>query len=80
MAKNKMPVAPVKPVGLEFLFIYACPFCRQQHSIIPFTRPATMRCDQCRKQFPIIPVDGKTLAYLKFMLANGKACIDPDFV
>ena len=46
-----------------------------------FSHAAAMaRCDACGKAFPIVPVDAKSVQYVRLMLANGKAAVDPDFL
>lgn len=71
---------PAKPCALELLVAYACPHCgRTLHMIAP-TRPGMVRCDACGDQFPVVPVEERTLAFLKIMLANGAAAVDSDFM
>lgn len=38
------------------------------------------QCDACRENFPIVPVDDRTIRYMKLIMAGGKAGIDPDFL
>lgn len=80
MVESKKPVAPVKPAGMEVIYLYPCPHCEREVPLIAPTRPAMAQCDACRKNFPIVPVDERTLRYFKVMLAGGKASIDPDFM
>jgi hypothetical protein len=78
--ESKKPLAPVKPVGLEMIYLYPCPFCEREVPLIAPTRPAMAQCDSCRKNFPIVPVDEHTVRYVKIMLAGGRASVDPDFL
>lgn len=78
--KSKKPVGPVKPSGMEVIYLYPCPHCQREVPLISPTRPAMAQCDSCRMNFPIVPVDEKTVRYLKLMLAQGRASIDPDFL
>ena len=39
-----------------------------------------MTCDVCRQKFPIVPVDASTVQFIKLMLADGPAAVDPDFL
>ncbi len=80
MGKSKKPITPVRPASMELIYLYPCPFCEREVPLIAPTRPAMAQCDACRKSFPIIPIDERTISYLKAMMANGKACIDPDFL
>ncbi|MBU1230814.1 MAG: hypothetical protein KKA55_04065 [Proteobacteria bacterium] len=74
------PLMPVRPVGMEIVFLYPCPHCARDVTLIAPTRPTMAQCDACRKSFPIVPVDDRTLRYFKVMLNGGKAAIDPDFL
>ncbi len=76
---NNKPLTPVKPVAMDFLFIYPCPFCGRQVPLLGPSQPSMAPCDGCRQMFPVVPVDGYTMRYLKLMLNNGKAAVDPDF-
>ncbi len=82
MAENKSskPVLPVKPVNMEIIYLYPCPFCEREVPLIAPTRPAMAQCDACRKNFPIVPVDDRTIRYVKLIMAGGKASVDPDFL
>ena len=80
MAESNKPVSPVRPAAMEVIYLYPCPYCEREVPLIAPTRPAMAQCDSCRKQFPIVPVDERTLRYFKVMLAGGKASIDPDFL
>ncbi|EPR31576.1 hypothetical protein dsat_0900 [Alkalidesulfovibrio alkalitolerans DSM 16529] len=80
MSETQKPVTPVKPTGLELIYLYACPFCGREVPVISPTSPAVAKCDACRKGFPIVPVDERTVRYIKLMLHGGSAGIDPDFL
>lgn len=73
------PLAPTPPDGMEIIFFYKCPFCARHVAIASPTEPRLLVCDNCRKSFPIIPVDEHSLHYVRIMLAGGKAAADPDF-
>lgn len=80
MSASGKPVTPVKPSGMEIIYLYPCPYCTREVPLIAPTRPAMAQCDACRKNFPIVPVDEKAVRYLRLMMAGGKAGIDPDFL
>jgi DNA-directed RNA polymerase subunit RPC12/RpoP len=76
--RNK-PLIPIRPSGMDLLFFYPCPFCRREVPTISPTKATVIRCDACRKEFPIMPVDERSVRFVKIMLAGGRAAIDPDF-
>ncbi len=80
MSVSSKPLTPVKPTGMELIFLYACPHCNREVPLVAPSRPAMVQCDACRENFPIVPVDDRTVRYMKVILANGKAGIDPDFL
>lgn len=80
MSGSNRPLMPVKPVNMELIFLYPCPYCGREVPLISPTAPAMAQCDVCRKTFPIVPVDTRTIQYLKLVTANGQASIDPDFL
>lgn len=80
MSNFNKPISPVKPVGMEVIFFYPCPHCGRKVPIIGAVQPSMERCDACQNLFPIVPVDRRTLQYLKVSLADGGAAIDPDFM
>ncbi|WP_029894719.1 hypothetical protein [Desulfohalovibrio reitneri] len=80
MAENEKPLTPVHPSGLELVYLYACPNCGREVPLIAPTQPSMARCDACSTRFPIVPVDDKSVRYIKTMTASGKAGIDPDFL
>ena len=77
---SQRPVQPVSPSGMELIFLYRCPHCGRKTALIAPTQPAMVPCDACRTPFPVMPVDEKTVQYVRVMMANGKAAVDPDFV
>lgn len=77
---SQRPVQPVQPHGMEFLFFYRCPHCAHQVALISPLQPAMARCDACGKTFPVVPVDVRSIQYVRLMFANGKAAADSDFI
>lgn len=77
---NRIPPAPVKPVKVEVVYLYPCPYCGREVPLIAPTTPSRVQCDACRQAFPIVPVDEKAVQFIKIMQAGGKAAIDPDFL
>lgn len=77
---GRIPPAPVRPVKVELVYMYPCPHCGREVPLIAPTTPSRVRCDACREHFPIVPVDEKTLQFIKLMQAGGPAGIDPDFL
>jgi hypothetical protein len=49
------PLTPVRPMGMEIVFLYPCPHCAREVTLIAPTRPSMAQCDACRKNFPIVP-------------------------
>ncbi|QLA16275.1 hypothetical protein [Desulfolutivibrio sulfoxidireducens] len=76
----KKPLTPVKPSGMELVFLYPCPFCGQTVPMASPAKPVLAQCGNCRGRFPIVPVDERTVNFVKLMTACGKAAVDPDFV
>lgn len=74
------PLKPVAPSGMELIFFYTCPHCGRQLSMLAPTHPAMVRCDACAKNFPIMPVDARGIQFVRLILAEGRAALDPDFV
>jgi hypothetical protein len=79
MAKNK-PLEPVRPVGIELISIYPCPFCGRRVPLMAPVKPGMGQCDACQKRFPVVPVDGRCVEFLKTMTFGGRAIIDPDYL
>ena len=58
----------------------ACPHCGQPNYVPEPVQPESCRCGRCAQTFPIIPVDRRTLQYLRIMFDNGRAAADIDFI
>lgn len=80
MRKSARPIAPVSPDGMEVIFFYSCPHCEHRLPVASPTQPAMVPCNACKKPFPIIPVDGFGLRFVRIMMNNGLAAVDPDFL
>ncbi len=76
----KKPLMPVKPSGMEIIYYYPCPFCERKVPLVAPSQPSMGQCDSCRNQFPVVPADERSLKFIKAILGEGKAGIDPDFV
>lgn len=77
---SQRPVQPVPPTGMELIFFYKCPRCGRNLALIAPTQPTMVQCESCRQPFPLVPVDARTVQYIKLMMAGGRAAADPDFV
>ena len=42
---------PVKPDGMELIFLYGCPHCGRRVPLLATTTPAMAQCDSCTKHF-----------------------------
>ncbi|WP_045212368.1 hypothetical protein [Desulfonatronovibrio magnus] len=73
-------VSPVRPVGMELVMFYPCPYCQRNVPLLAPTEPAMGDCDSCGRQFPVVPIDNTTTQYIKLILNNGQAAIDPEYV
>lgn len=71
---------PVGPDGMELVFFYPCPHCGRRMTVASPTQPAMIPCNACHKSFPILPVDERSLRFIRIMLHNGLAAVDPDFI
>lgn len=80
MRAPQRPVTPVQPTGMELIFLYRCPHCGRKTALISPTQPAMAQCDACNMPFPLVPVDERTVHFIKLMLADGRAAVDPDFI
>ena len=80
MSEKKKPLTPVKPINMELVFLYPCPFCAREVPLIAPTKPTMAHCDSCRQRFPVVPADDRTVRFFKLMTASGRAGIDPDFL
>ena len=78
--ERKKPWTPVKPSGMELIFLYRCPACGRQLPLIAPTRPTKARCESCGESFPIAPVDDKGVATVKLLMGDGAAACNPDFL
>ena len=76
----RRPVAPVKPIAMELVFFYSCPYCRRELPLVAPPQPIMVNCDVCRQAFPIVPVDEYSVQFVKLMLGDGPAAIDPDYL
>lgn len=74
------PASPVKPARMELVFFYTCPYCQRELPLLATTQPAMITCDVCRQSFPIVPIDEYSVHFVKLMLADGPAAIDPDYM
>lgn len=74
------PLEPVAPDALEMVFFYPCPFCQQRTAVAAPTQPGMIQCRHCGKEFPVVPVDRRSIQYVQIMLAGGRAAADPDFL
>ena len=79
MSLSSRPVQPVPPESMELVFFYRCPGCGRRNPLIAPTQPSMTRCESCGEPLPVMPVDERTVHYVKIMLANGRAALDPDF-
>ena len=79
MSLSSRPVQPVPPESMELVFFYRCPGCGRRNPLIAPTQPSMTRCESCGEPFPVMPVDERTVHYVKILLANGRAALDPDF-
>lgn len=77
---RKKPLAPVRPIGMELVYLYPCPFCGRNVPLLAPTQAGMGQCDACKKSFPLVPIDRKTVSFLKTIMAQGQASIDPDFL
>ena len=72
MSLSSRPVQPVPPESMELVFFYRCPGCGRRNPLIAPTQPSMTRCESCGEPFPVMPVDERTVHYVKIMLANGR--------
>lgn len=80
MTASKRPVSPVKPIAVELVFFYPCPHCMRELPLVSPSQPSMITCDVCRQSFPIVPIDEYTVHFIKLMLADGPAAVDPDYI
>ncbi len=72
-------VKPVAPSGLELIFVYECPHCGQKNVLISPTSPRSVKCENCQNVFPILPVNERSVQYVKLMMGNGYSAVDLDY-
>jgi hypothetical protein len=75
----KKPVMAVHPERLEIVLYYTCPYCNRKVPLMAPTQPSMAQCDACSRQFPVVPADEKSLNFIKTILDNGRAGIDPNY-
>ncbi|SDB26251.1 hypothetical protein SAMN05660653_01253 [Desulfonatronum thiosulfatophilum] len=80
MNSGKKAMLPVKPVRMEIIYIYPCPFCGRELPLASPTQPALAHCDMCKNQYPVVPIDERMTRFLKLVNADGKAAIDQDYL
>lgn len=74
------PIEPVAPSGMEIIFVYKCPHCQNELGLAAPTEPAMVRCGYCQKTFPLLPVDERSVQYIRLMMGNGTAAVDIDYL
>lgn len=72
-------VKPVAPTDVELVFFYICPHCGQKNALIAPLSPSSVKCENCQQNFPVLPVNAKSIQYIKLMLGNGSAAVDLDY-
>jgi len=77
---EKKPLLPVKPVGMEVVLFYPCPHCGRRVPLVAPLQASMAQCDSCSKQFPVVPADQRSIQFIKVMLDEGKAAINPDYI
>ena len=74
------PLDPVQPLGMELVFFYPCPYCHAELPLVAPTRPSMITCERCRNKFPIAPIDAHSVQFVKTMLGDGPAAVDPEYL
>lgn len=79
MSLSSRPVQPVPPESMELVFFLSLPrlWAPQPSDCADAAFHDPLRV--LRGPFPVMPVDERTVHYVKIMLANGRAALDPDF-
>ncbi len=77
---KEKPIDPVKPVGMDIILYYPCPFCKNKVPIIAPVQPSLGYCDRCHREFPLVPADEKSINFLKLIFDDGRAIIDSTFI
>ncbi len=72
--------APVLPSRMEISFQYQCPFCGVGVRILRPIQPVLVNCPACSGTFPIAPVNESDLNFFRIMTADGKACVQIDYL
>lgn len=72
-------IEPVAPKGMDIVLMYPCPNCQKELAVNAPIRPVKLTCPFCSVEFPILPADPTSMAYIKLIFANGAAIINPDF-
>ena len=49
--EQRKPLTPAKPVGVELVFLYPCPFCQREVPVVAPVKPTMIACDA----FPSCP-------------------------
>lgn len=73
-------VKPVAPCGMEVIFLYECPHCGQKNALISPINPSSVKCEHCRNIFPVLPVNERSIQYVKLMMGNGYSAVDLDYL
>ncbi len=73
---------PVAPSSMDIILTYECPECFSQIPVVAPINPVKVRCtnNQCKLEFPVLPVDPTTLQYLKLIFADGAAIVNPSYI
>lgn len=74
------PTRPVMPSGLEFVIYYTCPNCGAMNGAFSPVEPGMLTCGHCQTEFPVIPVDARSLQYIRLMTGNGRFMVESDFL
>ncbi len=77
---QKKPLQPVKPIAMEIIYLYPCPFCNKKVAVSAPLQPSMIKCDGCFKPFPVVPADENSIKFIKLILDEGRAGIAPDFI
>ena len=80
MSQNdRKPITPVAPIGMEVIFLYECPYCLRKLPVLAPKTPAVIHCESCGNPFPILPVEGRAIDFIKLVCAGGPAAVDPTY-
>lgn len=64
---------PVSPSGVELVFHYLCPRCRNLMRVVSPLRETEVLCNICATRFPVAPVDMALLKFVHVITAGGRA-------